>query len=264
MQPPHIHIPYHRLSEHLTFIRDNRLDLELYFGGATLDALTLNEVRDLAALLDYGPSLSFHAPFMDLSPGAVDSRVREATMDRFHQTFDIAGILRPKAIVFHSGYEKWRYGLNMELWLEKSLLTWQPLNRIAAEIGTKIAIENIFEEEPTNLKRLAESMASDNFGICFDTGHFNLFSKNPLEDWMDALGSHIVELHLHDNNGATDQHLPMGEGQFDFKKFFSLLGDRDCIHTLEAHTQEHVLRSMRFHAQTTGISSDFSGKIPSA
>lgn len=263
MQSPHIHIPYHRLFERLSFIKEHRLDLELYFGGSTLDSLTLTAVRALAGLLDYGPSLSFHAPFMDLSPGAVDSRVREATMDRFHQTLDIAAILRPKAIVFHSGYEKWRYGLNMELWLEKSLLTWQPLNRLAADIGTKIAIENIFEEDPSNLERLMKGMASDNFGICFDTGHFNLFSKSPLEDWMSVLRPYIVELHLHDNNGAVDEHLPMGAGQFDFTKFFSLLGDRECIHTLEAHTQEHVLQSMRFHTQITGISSGFSGQIPS-
>ncbi|MBA4373455.1 MAG: AP endonuclease [Thermodesulfovibrio sp.] len=267
VQSPHIHIPYHRLSEHLSFIRENRLDLELYFGGSVLDVLTLDAVRELASLLDYGPSLSFHAPFMDLSPGAVDSRVREATMERFRQTLDIADILRPKAIVFHSGYEKWRYGLNMELWLEKSLQTWQPLNKLAVDIGTKIAIENIFEEEPSNLKLLAESMASDNFGICFDTGHFNLFSKSPLEDWIEALRPYIVELHLHDNHGTTDEHLPMGEGQFDFIKFFNLLDDRDCVHTLEAHTQEHVLRSMQYHARITGIITDISsgsaGRNPS-
>lgn len=255
MQSPHIHIPYHRLSEHLGFIREHRLNLELYFGGAVLDTLTLSGVKEAAGLLDYGPSLSFHAPFMDLSPGAVDSRVREATLARFQQTFDIAAILRPRAIVFHSGYEKWRYGLNMELWLEKSLLTWQPLNRLAAELGTKIAIENIFEEEPSNLKLLAGSMASDNFGICFDTGHFNLFSKIPLEDWMVALKPYIVELHLHDNHGATDEHLPLGEGQFDFRKFFSLLDGHQCIHTLEAHTPEHVRRSIQQHRQFTDTSS---------
>lgn len=258
MKGPHIHIPYPRLSEHLTFIGKNRLNIELYFGGTTLDSLSLKAAGDLIGLLDYGPSLSIHAPFMDLSPGAVDSRVRQATIDRFLYTFEIAGILHPRAVVFHSGYEKWRYGLNKDLWLEKSLLTWQPLNRIAADMGTKIAIENIFEEDPSNLQQLAESMDSESFGICFDTGHFNLFSKSPLEDWMDALGPYIVELHLHDNDGASDQHLPMGDGQFNFRRLFDILRDRDCIHTLEAHTQEHVLRSMQYYSRLTGASSDFS------
>lgn len=251
MQSPHIHIPYNRISEHLDFIRTNRLNLELYFGASTLDALSGAELRNFMESLDYGPSLSIHAPFMDLCPGAVDSRVREATMYRFHQTFDVAAILRPRAVVFHSGYEKWKYGLNMDLWLEKSLLTWGPLDKLAAGIGTRIAIENIFEEEPSNLESLVKAMGSENFGICFDTGHFNLFSKSPLEAWLAALGPHIVELHLHDNDGTSDQHLPMGEGGFDFRQFFSLLKDRERVHTLEAHTQEHALRSMQYHARVT-------------
>ena len=207
MTSPHLHLPFHKLSEHLLFIKANKANLELYFGGAVMDSLSLEDVRNLREVLDYNPVLSIHAPFMDLSPGAVDSRVREATMSRFHQVFEIAEILRPLAVVFHSGYEKWRYGLNMDLWIEKSLLTWQPLNKVASGMGAMIAIENIFEEEPTNLKLLMEGMNSPNFGVCFDTGHFNLFSKTSLEDWLEALNPYIVELHLHDNDGTQDQHL---------------------------------------------------------
>jgi sugar phosphate isomerase/epimerase len=189
---------------------------------------------------------------MDLSPGAVDSKVRGATISRFHQIFEVARILGPRVVVFHSGYEKWKYAMDMDIWLEKSLLTWRPLNRIAYDLGTRIAIENIFEDEPSNLKMLMESMHSDNFGICFDTGHFNLFSKTPLEEWMKALNPHIVELHLHDNDGTSDQHLPMGEGSFNFRRFFDLLEKHDCIHTLEAHSQEEAIRSLKYHKEITG------------
>jgi len=38
----------------------------------------------------------------------------------------------------------------------KSLMTWQQVNKRAVEIGVKIAIENIFEDEPTNLRVLME------------------------------------------------------------------------------------------------------------
>jgi sugar phosphate isomerase/epimerase len=196
-------------------------------------------------MLEYKPSLSIHAPFMDLSPGAVDSQVREATGKRFGQTLDIAELLRPKAIVFHSGYEKWKYALNTDIWLEKSLVTWQPLNARAAAIGVKLAIENIFEDEPSNLKLLMEEMNSSNFGVCFDTGHFNLFSRAPLEVWMSSLKPYLIELHLHDNDKTSDQHLPISDGTFDFTGFFGLLGDTQCIHTLEAHSTESVLKSMK-------------------
>ena len=64
---------------------------------------------------------------MDLSPGAVDSKVRAVTMERFNHVLDIAKELKVKCVVFHSGYEKWKYALNIDLWLEQSLLTWRPL-----------------------------------------------------------------------------------------------------------------------------------------
>jgi sugar phosphate isomerase/epimerase len=241
---PHVHVPFEKIRDHLAFITENRLDLEIYFSSAVLDSVSSGEIGSVLDLLEHEPSLSVHAPFMDLSPGAVDSRVREVTLQRFFHILEISEVLRPEAIVFHSGYEKWKYALHMDLWLEKSLMTWEPLNKKAAEIGVKVAIENIFEDEPANLKMLMEAMNSDNFGICFDTGHFNLFSKVPLGDWVSQLKPYILELHLHDNDRTSDQHLPVGDGIFDFRTFFELLGDKDCIYTIEAHTAANVMKSM--------------------
>ena len=244
MTLPHVHIPFDKIQEYLDFIVKKNLNLEIYFSSAILDTLSDKSIFATREMLQHDPSLSIHAPFMDLSPGAVDSKVRDATLNRFFHVLDIAEILQPKAIVFHSGYEKWKYALNIDLWLEKSLLTWRPLNAKAAAMGVKIAIENIFEDEPANLRMLMEKMNSDNFGICFDTGHFNLFSKVPLENWLSALKPYIMELHLHDNDKTSDQHLPIGDGIFDFKSFFELIRDKNCIYTLEAHSQQSVLRSM--------------------
>jgi sugar phosphate isomerase/epimerase len=249
---PHVHIPFQRIPEYIDFIRKEHLDLEIYFGSVDLDGVARNELIEVRERLGPSASLSIHAPFMDLSPGAVDAKVRAVTIDRFSRVLDVSEVLLPEVAVFHSGYEKWKYALKADLWLEKSLETWKPLNDRAAAIGVKIAIENIFEDEPSNLKLLMEGMASENFGICLDTGHFNLFSKVPLEEWMDALNPHIIELHLHDNNRQADQHLAMGEGVFDFKKFFGLLQNKGCIYTLEAHTPEAVLQSIDYLRRFTG------------
>ncbi len=258
MALPHIHVPYTRIPEYAGFIKDNKLNLEIYFGSAVLDQVSLDEIRQLTETLDYSPSLSIHAPFMDLSPAAVDSKVRIATVERFSHVLDIAEIIKPKAVVFHSGYEKWKYALDVNFWLEKSLLTWRPLNERASETGVRIALENIFEDEPSNLKLLMEHMDSANFGVCFDTGHCNLFSRVPLEEWMAALNPFILELHVHDNDRSADQHLPPGEGTFDFAEFFRLLSRNDCVYTIEAHTPEHVLKSMAY-LKAKGISSDSGG-----
>lgn len=241
---PHVHVPYERIKDYRDFIIKNRINLEIYFSGQCLDLIDMDELHKLKRGLEHKPSISFHAPFFDLSPAAIDTRVRTATVERFNHVLDIAEILNPKCIVFHPGYEKWKYALDVNLWLNKSLETWRPLNRRAKEIGVKIAIENIFEEDPLNLRMLMESMGSENFGICFDTGHFNLFSKVPLREWLDSLKPYFLELHLHDNDRSSDQHLPIGEGTFDFNTFFAEIKDVNCIYTLEAHNPERVIRSM--------------------
>ena len=244
MIDPQIHIPYHKIEEHLSSIRQEKLNLELYIESNALDSISRENILQLKNQLDYSPSLTIHAPFMDLSPGAVDSKVRAVTMERFNHVLDIAKELKVKCVVFHSGYEKWKYALNIDLWLEQSLLTWRPLVKKAEEIGVKIAIENIFEDEPENLRLLMEKMGNNSFGICFDSGHFNLFSKVSLEDWLGHLKPYIIELHLHDNNKTSDQHLPIGEGTFDFGKLFSAIKGKDLIYTLEAHNPEDAKKSM--------------------
>jgi sugar phosphate isomerase/epimerase len=244
MISPHIHVPYHRIGDYLLFIKDKRINLEVYFSSHSLDTIKYSDVTGLKAKLDYNPLFTVHAPFMDLSPGAVDSKVRAVTIERFSHIFDIAGILKPKAIVFHSGYEKWKYALKVDTWLEKSLITWRPLLKRVTDMGSRIAIENIFEDEPENLRLLMEEMGSEHFGICFDTGHFNLFSKLPLEDWLRHLKPYIIELHLHDNHKTSDDHIAIGEGSFDFTTLFTILKGMDLIYTIEGHTPEDVLKSM--------------------
>jgi len=245
MSSPHVHVPFEKIERYLEFILQNSFNLEIYFSADILDNIEKDQLYKVIAALRHNPSLTFHAPFMDLSPAAVDSKVRGATVARLNQVLDIAEIVRPLTIVCHSGYEKWKYSLSIDLWLRKSLETWQPLNRRAASLGSKIAIENIFEDEPANLRVLMEEMASDNFGICFDTGHCNLFSTIPVDQWLAELRRYIFELHLHDNDRSADQHYAIGDGTFDFNHFFALLDKKDCIHTIEAHTPERVLKSIK-------------------
>lgn len=237
-------MPYDRLKEHIDSIRDKRLNLEILFNSRNLDSLTAAAVDELVEMLDYSPSITIHGPFMDLSPGAVDVKVRQVTRDRFSRTFDIAETLRPRAVVLHSGYEKWKYDRNVGIWLENSLRLWPEFIRRASAIGTRIAIENIFEDEPSNLKALMDELGSGHFGICFDTGHFNLFSSRPLSLWLEAIGQHIIELHLHDNVGDQDAHLAIGEGNFDFRGLFDALKGRDVIYTIEAHSPEDLGKSI--------------------
>ncbi len=241
---PFVHVPYDTIDTYLSFIRKETLNLEIYFGSRSFDTLTTEDIVHLEKKLDYGPGLTIHAPFMDLSPGAVDLNIRDVTIKRFLGVLDVAEVLKPEVIVFHSGYDKWRFNNKVHIWLENSLQTWAPINKRALDIGVRIAIENIFEDEPNNLKMLAEAMDSDNFGICFDTGHFNLFSRLTLKEWLGIIKPYIKELHLHDNLKEGDDHLPIGDGSFDFVQLFDEMKGTDCAYTIEAHSVEGVKQSL--------------------
>ncbi|MBI5675276.1 MAG: sugar phosphate isomerase/epimerase [Nitrospirae bacterium] len=241
----HVCVPYDRLNQYLPLIKEKRLNLEIYFGSRRFDDITKADIIELKKILDYNPRLSIHSPFMDLSPAAIDLKIRDVTVQRFSDILSFAEILKASVVVFHSGYDKWKYDHRTDVWLEGSLETWGPLNKKAADMGVKIAIENIYEDEPENLRLLAEEMASENFGLCFDAGHFNLFSKITLTEWLDKTGRYIHELHLHDNDGTSDDHYAIGDGNIDFEAILSRLDGRNCVYTIEAHTVDNAKKSLK-------------------
>jgi len=183
---------------------------------------------------------------MDLSPGGVDKKIKEVTLDRFTKVIELALLFKPKTIVFHPGYEKWKFNGNVDLWFKSSLQTWRPLVKEAEALGLTLAIENVFEESPDSLKALLEKIDSTHFRFCFDTGHYHVFNKTPLLDWFNALSKYMVEVHLHDNHREMDEHLPIGEGNFDFDQFFKLLSQYRLkpIYTLEPHEEDHLWRGL--------------------
>jgi len=241
------HLPYSQLNQHLPFFLERRLNPEIFLSGEALEALQPGELVSLAALLKgEGLSCTIHAPFMDLNPGSLERLLRETTMRRFDQVLDAAEILRPEVMVFHPGFDRWRYGEATELWLEHSVAAWRSVLVRAREIGTIIAVENIFEEEPSTLRSLFERVDDPLLRHCFDVGHWNLFKKVGMQEWFEALGGRIAEVHIHDNSSLRDDHAPPGEGTIDFGLFFQLMERYapDAAYTVEAHSRAHLERAL--------------------
>jgi sugar phosphate isomerase/epimerase len=246
MDPIHVHIPYPKLKDFFEMIRLRRYDLEIYFSAAVLDQIEREDLEKLKASLDWAPAITLHAPFMDMNPGAVDPMIRSATQMRFRQLLNVAAILKPRAAVFHAAYDKWRYSGRKDVWLNNSIDIWHAVMDAASNIGMQVAVENVFDEDPEALRMLIEKIARPGFGFCFDTGHFNLFSAVPMEQWFEGLGRHLVEVHLHDNDGTADSHWALGRGGFDFEKFFGLMREHSPVpvFTVEAHEKEDIETSL--------------------
>ncbi len=248
-----VNMPFHLLLEqYFPLVLENRLNPEIGFDCFALDTYGTEDYREAARILSgAGVRVTFHAPFYDLRPGALDYTVRDATIRRIQQVFDLVPIFHPLSVVCHAAFDRRYYVSREEDWIENSITTWAPFVREAAELGTVLMLENVYEDRPRELKLLMEGLGyGPHVGICFDTGHWNAFSDAPLREWMDSLADHIGELHLHDNHGSRDEHLPVGAGTFSFGEFFTMLAERGRkpIVTVEPHRPEDLRKTLEYIA----------------
>ncbi len=248
LEKVHIHMPFDLLPCYQEMIIQKKMNLEIYFSHGVLNTLDIARCRNTAKLLiDFGIKITFHAPFMDLRPGALDDKIRNASVDRLRQVFDLVPYFHPLKIVCHPSFDRLYYVSCDEEWLNASTKTWLTLiSMIDQEAKTKIALENVYEWEPSILRRLFENLDSERICFCFDTGHFNVFARTKLKVWLDELGKYLGHLHLHDNYGEKDEHLPVGNGTFPFQELFQTLREikAEPTITLEAHAEAHLWQSL--------------------
>lgn len=243
-----VNMPFHLLYEkYLPLFIRQEINPEIGFNHTDLERFAIQDfVRVAEVLRDNGRSVTIHAPFMDIRPGAVDPKIRQASMERLWQVFDLVPFFQPRSIVCHPCFDD-RYYVSMEqAWLEGSIDTWSKFIALADDMGTMIALENVYEKTPVQLGRLFQALEGQNVIFCFDTGHFNAFSDRKLETWMAELGPYLGQIHLHDNRTDADDHLPVGEGTFPFGEFFKMIpvAEGHPIVTLEPHSEVHLWKTL--------------------
>ncbi len=241
-----INVPYRMVSKNLKRILELEVGAEIYTENNLLEDFRMDDAKELGkALMDMGIECTVHAPFMDLSPGGYDRAVKKVTLDKIKKAVEVAHLLHAKGVVCHPGYDKWRFDGNEQLWLDSSIETWNEVLLLAGR-DLDIMLENIFEETPSTFLALFGYFRDKNLYFCFDTGHFNLFSKLPLEEWLVPMKRWIREMHIHDNNGRADDHLPLGAGTFPFRELKAFIGHTDGIRfTSEFHSEAHALESIK-------------------
>ncbi len=238
-----VHIPFSMLDERFSKMLSLGIQPEIYFSGDMLDNMDDDFLKYVASSLSRNNlRCTVHAPFFDLPLGAVDAFVREAVVERYRSFVTVVELLKPVRMVIHTGYDRWRYSSNRDVWLSNACDMLEDLLEMFPE-DTIIAVENVFDEAPDVLYELV-NVFDERVGICFDVGHFHLFSKASLQEWLLRLGDRIVELHLHDNDGREDRHWGFGKGS---APVFSLiewsLGRENVMLTVEAHTEKEALES---------------------
>ena len=98
----------------------------------------------------------------------------------------------------------------------------RPLMEDLSKTGMKLSVENIPAAKPEDFNRLFRHLAEIRFpyvssvGMCLDIGHANLCdsTRNDYLRYVDLLSTDvpIIHLHMHENYGDYDSHLPIFTG----------------------------------------------------
>lgn len=242
-----VHVPYPYLLEKAGAVMEAGINPEVYMDGFFIEHAVPEDLERLREqFAGRGLKITLHGPYLDMNPGSTDESVRLSTIEMYEKVFRVIERLRPVNVVLHAGYHEKKYKGDHKSWLSQSLRTWPRFVHEAERLSTVIAVENIFEREPFTLKLLMEGIGSKNFGICVDAGHMRVFSKVDMEEWFRELGPWIAEVHLHDNHGRHDDHLPLGEGSIDIPRFLELLARyaQDPVYTIEPHGEDAMRRAI--------------------
>jgi sugar phosphate isomerase/epimerase len=142
---------------------------------------------------------------------------------------------------------------------------------IAAEHDFTIALENTYDPHGDTtsamgrrrfgavipeLYEVIDAVDANNFGICLDTGHTNLFGL-PLGEAVRQCGDRLIATHVHDNDGHADQHIEPTRGTIDWEDAIAALREIgwDGIYNLEiaplrGHPMEAQMLRMRQVVET--------------
>lgn len=96
------------------------------------------------------------------------------------------------------------------------------LAEIAAPHGIQIVVEHL-PDAGTSVDDMYSVLDADpRLGFHLDVGHANV-GGDRLEPLLAALGSRIAHVHMSDNRGRHDDHMPLGAGWIDYPRAVRLL-----------------------------------------
>jgi sugar phosphate isomerase/epimerase len=150
-------------------------------------------------------------------PGCYNKEERE-TCEKYIEILSDKGI---KLFIIHLYAQNLPTNENLEFKI-KSL---QDLADFAKEKDSILALENT-EEDIMTLKKVFDRIPTIDF--CLDIGHANLVPiGSKAVDLINQFGKLLKHIHMHDNIGGDsekhDIHLPIGEGNINFKPIFERL-----------------------------------------
>jgi len=204
----------------------------------------------LDASSSYDLKFSAHAPLSDINIGSLNERVRETSLREIVNALRSARRMEIGILTVHPGFYSPAGMLERHKVLQTTRESLSYIEKVSQDMGVRVALENMPNMGPLTMGRTPEELfqllGEFDIDVCFDIGHAHTMKA------IDAFLEHkrrFINVHIHDNMGERDQHLPIGEGGIDFKKVLSSLSGYQGRYVIEARSlQEAVLSRDRLKA----------------
>ena len=205
--------------------------------------------RHRQALSGFRGDISVHGAFYDMTSASPDPAILEVTRRRYRQNLRAAAELDAKYVLFHLNYlgnckiPNFRPG-----WLQREIDFWSSFVLEAEQLEIPVLLENSWEDEPSLITDILSEVGHPYLRGCLDVAHATLYSRVPLEEWIDAYRPWLFCCHLNNHNGQLDLHWPLHRGIVDYRHALGLLraADTDPYLCLEMSHWSHIESSLPF------------------
>jgi sugar phosphate isomerase/epimerase len=174
----------------------------------------------------YDLEYSVHAPFADANIAAPDPFIREAILRRLESSIRWASALEVESFVFHPGATTPIEHFSPGAAWRKNMESVDRLLRFARDYGVPAMIENVPEPIPFLMKSAEDfdrffSEVKHDVSMVLDVAHANL--RGETAEFLRRFGDRVRHIHVSDNRGRTDEHLPLGVGSINWKETVSAI-----------------------------------------
>ena len=212
--------------------------LEVFCSRAHFDYGSKQEIQALKSALEANRMtlVSLHAPTSKdmsatresgtpLSICEVERVRRIEAMDEFKRAIDVSEELPFSRMVLHMGGSRETADPRKR---DAAFSSLEHLVLHAHHAGVTLAVENTTSEmgDPAYLRAFVDETRLTGLRFNFDIGHANL-ADGPAEERLEKsfapLRDLVAAVHLHDNHGDKDEHLPPYDGSIDWNASIPLL-----------------------------------------
>ncbi len=202
---------------------------------------TLSEAKSIVA--DSEIEICVHAPFLEINIAAFYQSIREQSIRIIESSIDLCHELDGRVLITHSGNYTYNFPdatrhnhKALELQWNSNIEALKRINGYANDRGITVCLENTAIEDNhidrcyTDLLEIRDAVG-DSMRFTLDMGHARL--SEGASEAIRTLGDAIGHIHLSDNFGEKDDHLSLGDGNYNYSEFADFLKNFDRIITLE-------------------------------